>query len=72
MEFHRDGSPLRGYIVGRLKSDGRRFLANQGDNSTLQQMASGTGEMVGKSGWVRQDTERKGRNLFTFEKTAKI
>ncbi|KAF2662734.1 thiolase [Lophiostoma macrostomum CBS 122681] len=72
VEFHRDGSPVRGHIVGRLKSDGRRFLANHGDESTLQHMASGAGEMVGRSGWVRQDTKRKGRNLFSFEKTAKI
>ncbi|KAF3046566.1 hypothetical protein E8E12_010929 [Didymella heteroderae] len=31
VEFNRDGSPLRGHIVGRLKIDGKRFLANHGD-----------------------------------------
>ncbi|KAF2468179.1 uncharacterized protein BDR25DRAFT_290846 [Lindgomyces ingoldianus] len=71
-EFNRDGSPLRGYIIGRLKCNGKRFLANHGDEATLRQMASGAGEIVGKSGWVRQDSERKGRGLFTFDKVARI
>ncbi|ORY08858.1 acetyl-CoA acetyltransferase, partial [Clohesyomyces aquaticus] len=51
VEFNRDGSPLRGYIVGRLKATGKRFLANHGDEATLRQMAGGTVEIVGKSGW---------------------
>ncbi|KAJ4345327.1 uncharacterized protein N0V89_011457 [Didymosphaeria variabile] len=72
VEFNRDGTPLRGYIVGRLKSNGNRFLANHGDESTLRQMAEGAGEIVGKSGWVGQDTERKGRSLFSFEKLSRI
>jgi hypothetical protein len=72
VEFSRNGSPLRGYIVGRSKSNNKRFVANHGDESTLRQMASGVGEIVGKSGWVWQDTEKSGRSLFAFEKPAKL
>ncbi|KAJ8110515.1 hypothetical protein OPT61_g6669 [Boeremia exigua] len=72
VEFNRDGSPLRGYIVGRLKSDNKRFLANHGDEITLRQMAGGTGEIVGRTGWVWQDEKRKGRGLFAFDKPAKL
>jgi hypothetical protein len=70
VEFGRDGSPLRGHIVGRLKSNDKRFLANHGDDITLRHMASGTREIVGKSGWVWQDTD--GRSLFAFEKPVKL
>lgn len=72
VEFGRDGSPLRGYVVGRLRGNNKRFLANHGDESTLRHMASGVGEIVGKSGWVWQDTAKKGRSLFAFEKPAKL
>jgi hypothetical protein len=72
VEFNRDGSPGRGYVVGRLKSDGKRFLANHGNEETLRQMAEGKGEIVGKSGWVWQDEKKKGRGLFAFDKPAKL
>ena len=72
MEFNRDGSPLRGHIVGRLKSNNSRFLANHGDETTLRQMAEGGGEIVGKSGWVWQDSKKKGRGLFTLDKPARL
>ncbi|OSS49671.1 hypothetical protein B5807_05967 [Epicoccum nigrum] len=72
VEFSRDGSPLRGHIVGRLKSDSKRFLANHGDDSTLRQLAEGAGEIVGKAGWVWQDEQAKGRGLFAFKKPSKL
>jgi hypothetical protein len=72
VEFSRNGSPLRGYIVGRLKSNNKRFLANHGDESTLQNMANGVGEIVGKSGWVWQDTEKSSRSLFAFSTPTKL
>ncbi|KAF1932094.1 uncharacterized protein M421DRAFT_416820 [Didymella exigua CBS 183.55] len=72
VEFSRDGSPLRGHIVGRLRSNGNRFLANHGDESTLRQMAEGAGEIVGKSGWVWQDEKKNGRGLFAFDKPARL
>ena len=72
VEFNRDGSPLRGHIVGRLKIDGKRFLANHGDESTLRQMAEGAGEIVGKYGWVWQDEKENGRGLFAFDKPSRL
>jgi hypothetical protein len=70
--YARNGSPELGHIVGRLKSNGKRFLANHGDEATLRTMASGTAEVVGRSGRVRMDTEKKRRNLFSFERSAKM
>ncbi|KAF3001449.1 hypothetical protein E8E13_008119 [Curvularia kusanoi] len=67
VEFARDGTALRGHIIGRLKSDNKRFLANHGDEATLRQMAEGTGEIVGRAGWVWQDERVKGRGLFAFD-----
>lgn len=72
VEFGRNGSPLRGHIVGRLKSGNKRFLANHGDEETLKQMAGGKVEIVGKRGWVWQDEKKKGRGLFAFAKPAKL
>lgn len=72
VEFNRDGSPLRGHVVGRLKSNNRRFLANDGDESTLRQMAEGTAEIVGKSGCVWQDKQIKGRGLFAFDNPTRL
>lgn len=72
VEFGRDGSPLRGHIVGRLRSDGKRLLANHGDEETLKKMAGGKGEVVGKVGWVWQDEKKEGRGLFAFDKPAKL
>ena len=71
VEFGRDGEPVRGFVVGRLRN-GKRFLANHGDEGTLRALGSSTTEAIGKTGWVRQDDERKGRGLFTFETGAKM
>ncbi len=70
VEFNRDGSPLRGHVVGRLKSTGHRFLANHGDMATLQQLSSWLSEQVGRSGWVK--TGDMDRNLFFFEKSSNL
>jgi hypothetical protein len=70
--YARDGSPERGHIVGRLKKTGKRFLANHGDEDTLRQMANGSAEIVGRTGWVWLDGEKEGRGLFSFGKGAKI
>lgn len=72
VEFKRDGSPLRAYIVGRLKRNNNRFLANHGDENTLRTMAGGTSEIIGRSGWVSRDTEKKRRCLFSFEKRGSL
>lgn len=70
VEFNRDGTPLRGYVVGRLRSNGHRFIANHGDESTLQQLCSRSREPIGRNGWVK--TAEDGRNLFTFEGGGKL
>ena len=70
MEFGRDGSPVRGHIVGRMRGSPERFIANHGDESTLKQLASGTKEPIGRVGFVHPGKD--GRNLFTFEENAKL
>jgi hypothetical protein len=52
-------------VVGRL-TNGHRFLANDGDESTLQQLASSVKEQVGRRGWVNAGDD--GRNLFVFNR----
>jgi hypothetical protein len=69
VEFNRDGSPLRGHVVGRL-NNGHRVLANEGEEGTLVQLASGSKEQVGRKGFVR--IEEDGRNLFVFRKAEKL
>jgi len=62
--------PERGYIVGRLKQNGHRFLANHGDENALMQLASRVREPIGRRGFVV--TGEDGRNLFSFEKSMKL
>ncbi|KIV98245.1 hypothetical protein PV10_01912 [Exophiala mesophila] len=64
VEFKRDNTPLRGYVVGRL-NNGHRFLANHGDEDTLKQLSTWSGEKVGLSGKVKSDGKR---NLFVLSK----
>ncbi|KAJ0418195.1 hypothetical protein BJY00DRAFT_315244 [Aspergillus carlsbadensis] len=66
IQYGRDGSPVLGFVIGRLDS-GHRFVANVEDPFTLQQLSSET-EQVGKRGSVADEA---GRNLFVFEQ-AKI
>lgn len=64
VEFKRDGSPLRGYVVGRLKKNGHRFISNHADESTLKQLCDWEVEPIGRSGKVK--VAQDGRNLFAF------
>jgi len=57
--------------VRRLRSNGQRFLANDGDEGTLRELTSGLKEQVGRTGWVRNESTT-GRNLFSFEKSMKL
>lgn len=61
-----------GHIVGRLKSNGHRFIANHADASTLKQLSSPVEEQIGKTGVVRKDGNQEGRNMFSFEIIAKL
>ena len=63
VEFKRDGTPLQGYVVGRL-SNGHRFLANHANDSTLKELCSQEIEPIGRRGKVKSGTD--GRNLFSF------
>lgn len=67
VEFSRAGEPETAFVVGRLKATGHRFVANHGDQRTLQQLASALEEHVGKEGHVQTKRDTKGtpeRNLF--------
>lgn len=64
MEFNRDGTPLRGHVVGRLKSNGHRFIANHAEERTLRELCSTEVEPIGRSGTVK--TGDDGKSLFAF------
>ncbi|KAM0712404.1 hypothetical protein Q7P37_011500 [Cladosporium fusiforme] len=66
VEYARDNTPLRGYVVGRLVANNRRFLANHADELTLRALSSLAEEQVGRSGSVW--TVEGGRNVFALEK----
>ncbi|KAF2498353.1 hypothetical protein BU16DRAFT_481187 [Lophium mytilinum] len=72
VEYNRDGSLKRGYIVGRLESNSHRFLAIDADAKTLKELSNQSEEQIGRSGWVRKDTEKEGRSLFSFERATKL
>jgi len=57
-------------VVGRLKKNGNRFIANHGDESTLAQLGSGIKEPIGRTGCVSGAED--GRNLFLFEGGKKL
>ncbi|PGH23689.1 hypothetical protein AJ80_02295 [Polytolypa hystricis UAMH7299] len=71
VDFNRDGSPSLGHIIGRLKSNGRRFIANAKDAATLQQLCSETKEPIGKSGWVTHNAEGA-INIFKIDSSGRL
>jgi len=66
VDFNRDNTPVRAYVIGRLEN-GHRFLANHGDAQTLAQMASWTEESIGKTGLVKTE---HGRNLSFLQRAS--
>jgi len=72
VEFDRDGRPVRGFIVGRLKRNGNRFVANNADSFTMSELLNRSKEPIGREGWVFRDCEVKGKNLFGFDTTANL
>ncbi|GLI78487.1 hypothetical protein PoHVEF18_006802 [Penicillium ochrochloron] len=62
VQYDRDGSPLAGFVLGRLGENGSRFIAITTDGSTLKELGSSS-EQVGNSIWVDSDQET-GRNTF--------
>ncbi len=73
VEFNRDNTPLRAYIVGRIGRNGNgaaeRFVANHGDNDTLRALSTWEGEKIGRRGRVRNDGTR---NLFALGTEGKL
>jgi hypothetical protein len=58
------------YVVGRLKSNDHRVLANEADEETLIELANTSEEQIGRVGWVIPDPSEEGRTLFTFKDTS--
>ncbi|KAK6378801.1 hypothetical protein LTS17_006504 [Exophiala oligosperma] len=72
VEFNRDGSPDQAFIIGRLGSSGRRFVANHGDAVTLNQLSNTSRLHVGRKGYVFPDNKSPERNRFSLEPVAQI
>lgn len=61
--------------MGRLLESNHRFLANHGDEATLNRLASRSEEPIGKIGIVMPDSAgEKGqrRNLFYLDSNARL
>ncbi|KAA8570519.1 hypothetical protein EYC84_002788 [Monilinia fructicola] len=64
VQFSRRNEPEIGFVIGRLKKNGKRFVANAGDEKTLRSLVKDDGEeVIGRSGWVWMEENGK-RNLF--------
>ncbi|KKY21520.1 putative acetylacetyltransferase [Phaeomoniella chlamydospora] len=72
VEFDRDGRPSSTLIVGRLKTNGHRFIASHGDDSTLVKLCSQVEEPIGQLGKVRPNAQEGGCNLFVFTNDSKL
>jgi len=64
VDYGRDGRPALGHIVGRMKRNGKRFLANHGDERALQVLCDGSEEVVGRSVYVRRSKDGKRNEVF--------
>ncbi|KAM3065366.1 hypothetical protein ACMFMG_011510 [Clarireedia jacksonii] len=72
VQYSRGNEPERGFIIGRLKDTGERFIANTGDAATLKMLVRDNDkEVIGKEGWVWRE-EDGDRNLFGFERGARL
>lgn len=60
------------YIVGLLKTTGRRFVANHADDATLEELSDPGKEPIGRSGYVTTDTTEGGKNLFSLKLLTKL
>lgn len=68
MDFDREGRPKLAHVVGRLVENGKRVVANHGNDQTLALLASGTREPIGKAGTVSKGSG--GRNLFSLHQAS--
>lgn len=69
VDWDRNG-PKLSHVVGRLIDDGKRFIANHGNELTLSTLANTELEPIGMKGFV--DVGPDGRNLFTISPGAKL
>lgn len=70
VEFNRNNTPAKGFIVGRLTINNHRFVANAADATTLEQLSSRFIDPIGRLGYVRTDAD--GRNLFALNQGPKL
>ncbi|KAL1982976.1 hypothetical protein VTN96DRAFT_591 [Rasamsonia emersonii] len=66
VEFNRSGSPEKGFIVGRLKDTGERFVANHADAESLARLAGSSSssefEPIGQTVFVFVEDEDENEN----------
>jgi len=72
VDWDRSGKPEKAHIIGRVRSSGERFVANEGDEATLRFLAGAGREPIGLVGTVRGDEKEEGRNLFSLEEAARL
>lgn len=60
VQFDREGNPEMAFIIGRLTDSKHRFVANHGDQRTLQELASSIEEQIGKIGYVETKRDASG------------
>ncbi|KAL1870209.1 hypothetical protein Daus18300_005274 [Diaporthe australafricana] len=60
VQFDREGKPEMAFIIGRLVDGANRFVANHGDQRTLQELASAVEEQIGKVGYVETRRDENG------------
>ena len=64
VDYGRDGRAVLGHIVGRMKRNGRRFLANHGDERALKALCDVSEEVVGRAVYVRRSKDGKRNEVF--------
>ncbi|GAB7340058.1 hypothetical protein MBLNU457_6554t1 [Dothideomycetes sp. NU457] len=64
VDYARDGRPVLGHVVGRMKRNGARFLANHGDQRALQALCELREEVVGRAVYVRRAKDGKRNEVF--------
>jgi hypothetical protein len=71
VQYNRDGSPQAGFILGRMRNGGGRFIANAGDAATLKDLTSKVNEQIGRQGWVSHDKKTE-RNSFVYQRGSNL
>jgi len=64
VDYGRDGRPVLCHVVGRMKRNGARFLANHGDERALKALCEQQEEVVGRAVYVRRSKDGKRNEVF--------